>query len=162
MSKPKTPGRVKPLDQKLADGRPRKVAPPDAARVIRKACATGATKRGVAMALGCSDTVLDRWLDEDPVLKQAFDEGRETERQTLHNVLYDCAVGGQGKDSLIAAMFLLKCRHAGYNDSGNATEQGNKVSVTFNIPAAQPLDQFMVINDESRAQSVPAKITRSS
>jgi len=158
----KLPGRVKaPEDKLTAAGRPRKQPPPDAADVIRKACATGASKRGVAMVLGVGDTsILDRWMDEDPALKQAFDEGREKERQTLHAVLYDCATGGNGKDSLVAAMFLLKCRHPGYNDSGNATEQGNRVSINFQIPAATPLAQFMTVENEPRTQSVPAKITR--
>lgn len=148
-----------PLDQKQTAGRPRKEPPPDAADVIRKVCATGSNKRGVAMVLGCDTAVLDRWMDEAPELKQAFDEGRERERQTLHAVLYDAATTGMGKEALIAAMFLLKCRHPGYNDSGNASEQGNRVSVTFNIPAAQPLDKYMVIENETdtRTQSLPAK-----
>jgi hypothetical protein len=157
--RPKTPGRVKALEDKLAPGRPRKVAPPDAAAVIRKVCATGANKRSVAMALGAGDmTILDRWMDEDPALKQAFDEGREIERKTLHSVLYDCAVGGQGKDSLIAAMFLLKARH-GYQE-GQQEAKSNRVSINFQIPAATPLAQFMTVENEPRTQSVPAKITR--
>ena len=148
-----------PLDQKQTAGRPRKEPPPDAADVIRHTCATGANKIGVAMALGCDVAVLDRWMDEDAVLKEAFAHGRETERKTLHNVLYDAATTGTGKEALIAAMFLLKCRHTGYNDSGNASEQGNRVSVTFNIPAAQPLDKYMVIENDTdtRTQSLPAK-----
>lgn len=127
-------------------GQPRKDPPPDALAIIKKAAATGASRRGLAMALGVHNTVLSRWLDESEELKEAFEQGRETERQTLHNVLYDCAVGGQGKDSLIAAMFLLKARH-GYREGEQATE-ANRVSVTFNIPAALPLDQFTVIENE--------------
>ena len=161
MTKPKTPGRVVPVEEKQTAGRPRKEPPPDAAEVIRQACATGANKIGVCMALGCSADVLDRWLDEDATLKEAFAHGREKERTTLHNVLYESAISGNGKDSLIAAMFLLKCRHPGYNDSGNASEQGNRVSVTFNIPAAQPLDKYMVIeNEPTRTQSLSTKLTR--
>lgn len=155
--RPKTAGRVIPLEDKLTEGRPRKLAPPDAADVIRKVCATGSNKRGVAMALGCDITVLDRWMDEAPELKQAFDEGREKERQTLHNVLYDAATTGTGKEALIAAMFLLKARH-GYQE-GAQDGQANRVSVTFNIPAAQPLDKYMVIENDTdaRTQSVSAK-----
>lgn len=157
MSKPRTPGRVIPLDEKQTAGRPRKEPPPDAAEVIRQACATGANKIGVCMALGCSADVLDRWLDEDATLKEAFAHGREKERTTLHNVLYESAISGNGKDSLIAAMFLLKSRH-GYQE-GQQESQANRVSVTFNIPAATPLNQFMVIDNEPnhRAEPVPAK-----
>ncbi len=135
-----------PLDEKSAHGRPRKEPPPDAAGVIRSACATGASQAGVAMALGANVDVLRRWLDEHPDLKEAFTQGREKERQTLHNVLYESAIGGNGKDSLIASMFLLKSRH-GYLE-GQQESQANRVSVTFNIPAATPLNQFMVLENE--------------
>lgn len=155
--RPKTPGRVTPLDQKKQQGRPRKEPPPDAAQVILHACATGANKTGVAIALGASEDVLVRWLDEHPELKQAFTQGRERERQTLHTVLYDSAIANNGRDSLIAAMFLLKARH-GYVE-GQQEAQANRVNVTFNIPAAQPLNQFMVIDNEpTRTESVSTKL----
>lgn len=141
-------------------GRPRAECPANAADVIREACATGASKLGAAMALGVDLSVLNRWLDESPEMKEAFDQGREKERATLHNVLYEAATKGTGKEALIAAMFLLKSKH-GYRE-GDQGETGNRVSVTFQIPAAQPLDQFMVIENEpnNRAESVSAKITR--
>ena len=157
----KAPGRVKPEDEKQPMGRPRKQPPTDAAEVITAACSVGASKAGVAMALGVNADVLSRWLDERADLKQAFDEGRETERKTLHSVLYEAATKGTGKDALIAAMFLLKSRH-GYRE-GDQEGYGNRVSVTFNIPGAQPLSQFMTIeNENNRTESLPRAITRSS
>ncbi len=146
-TRPKTIGRVTPIEDKLIAGRPRKLAPPDAAQVIRQACATGASKVGVAAALGCNPAILDRWLDEDPALKEAFTFGREIERQTLHNVLYTAATGGADKGALIAAMFLLKARH-GYVE-GQQEGQANRVSITFNIPAAQPLESFMTVENDT-------------
>lgn len=142
------PGRVKAPEDKLAVGKPRKQPPPDALEVITQATARGASKRGVAMALGVSGDVLNRWLEESDELKEAFELGREKERQTLHSVLYDCAVGGQGKDSLIAAMFLLKARH-GYREGDQAAE-ANRVSINFQMPGALPLAQFQVIENEPR------------
>ena len=158
MTRPKTPGRVTPIEDKTVSGRPRKVAPPDAADVIRKACALGASKVGVAMALACSVTVLERWLDEDPALKEAFAQGRERERQMLHGVLHDAAKGG----NIIAAIYLTKSRH-GYREGADES-QANRVSVTFNIPAATPLNQFMVLENEpnNSAKPVSAKLTRGS
>ena len=155
--RPKTPGRVKAREDKLTAGRPRKLAPPDAAAIIRDACATGANKIGVAMALGCAMGVLDRWMDEDAALKDAFAQGRETERKTLHSVLYAAATTGTGKESLIAAMFLLKARH-GYQE-GQQESQANRVSINFQIPGAMPLTQFQVIDHEPnhRTQSLSAK-----
>lgn len=141
--KPKsTPGRVIPLADKLASGRPRKVAPPDAADVIRNACATGASKLGVCMALACSIDVLDRWMHEDPALAEALAHGRERERQTLHNTLFDAATGG----NIVAAMFLLKARH-GYVE-GQQENQANRISINFSLPGAMSLKDFGVIENE--------------
>lgn len=109
------------------------------------------------MALGCSMQVLDRWMDENPALKEAFSQGREKERQMLHDVLTNAAKSG----NVVAAIFLTKARH-GYIE-GQQEAQANRVSVTFNIPAATPLNQFMVIDDaDTRTQSIPAKLTRTS
>jgi hypothetical protein len=148
-------GKTVPDEFKLVNGRPRKQAPPDAEGIIREATAKGASIQGVAMALACDRDVLKRWLDESPVLMKAFSEGREKERQTLHSVLYDCAVAGQGKDSLIAAMFLLKSRH-GYVE-GQQENQANRVSINFTIPGAQPLENYRIIENDNRAESIPAK-----
>ena len=140
------PGRVKHPDEKLIAGRPLKVCPPDALQVITAACAGGATKTGVAMALGCSNVVLERWLHEQPELKEALIQGREKERQTLHDVLTNAAKGG----NIVSAIFLLKARH-GYVE-GQQENQANRVSVTFNIPGATPLDKFnntMVIDNDT-------------
>ena len=140
------PGRVKAPEDKLIAGRPLKPCPPDALEVITAACAGGATKTGVAMALGCSVLVLERWLSEQPELKDALIQGREKERQTLHDVLTNAAKGG----NIVSAIFLLKARH-GYVE-GQQENQANRVSVTFNIPGATPLDKFnnsMVIDNDT-------------
>lgn len=126
-------------------GQPRKKPPANALAIIKHAAATGASRRGVAIALGVHVDTMIRWLDESPELKEAFEQGRETERQTLHSVLYDCAVGGQGKDSLVASMFLLKARH-GYREGEQASE-ANRVSINFTIPGAMPMDKFVIEND---------------
>ena len=149
MTRPKTPGRVVPIEDKKPGGRPRKLAPPDAAEVIRAATATGASKVGTAMALAVSVDVLNRWLDESPALAEAFAQGREKERQTLHNVLYTVATKANAdKDSLIASMFLLKARH-GYQE-GQQENQSNKVSITFNLPGALQPEQFTIENGRDR------------
>lgn len=140
-------------DKQTSAGRPRKVPPPGAAKVIREATARGASQRGVAMALGCCIDVLIRWLDEYPDLKEAFAEGREKERAALHNVLFEAAMNG----AVVPALFLLKARH-GYRE-GEQEGQANRVSVTFNIPGALPLESY-VVEDESGTQRIsdaPAK-----
>ncbi len=137
------------LPAKRGRGKPRKDIPPDALEVIRQAAATGASKRGVALVLGCAPSTFQKWLEENDDLREAFEDGREVERQTLHNVLYNAAIGGQGKDSLIASMFLLKARH-GYIE-GDKAQESNRVSINFQMPGALPLAQFEVIqNDPDR------------
>jgi transposase-like protein len=148
MARGTLPGRVKdPSEYKQNSPRPRKQPPADALEIITAACATGASKQGVAMALGCDRSVLERWLHERPDLAEAFARGKERERQTLHDVLYETATKGEGRDAIIAAMFLLKARH-GYVE-GEKEGQANRVNINFTIPGAQPLKDFMVIEHES-------------
>ena len=118
-------------------GRPRKAPPSDAAQRIQAAAADGFTIPGVAMTLGVNTEVLKRWFDEFPEFKQAFEFGRETERRTLHNVLYRAATEGTGKDALIAAMFLLKARH-GYKEGEPVGEQNSRVQIDIKLPGALP------------------------
>lgn len=150
-------GQLKPAAEKLAVGRPPKQPPADAAERIRIAAAGGANLRGVAIACGVGVEAFNRWLGEAPELRDAFDDGREHERRTLHNVLYRAATEGSGKDALIAAMFLLKARH-GYRE-GDQQEQANRVNVTFNIPAAMPMADFIEVSDAdgTSTQRIPAK-----
>ncbi len=127
-------------------GAARKTPPADAAARVQDLAANGATKIGIAHALGVGIDVLGRWFDEDPGLVEAFVAGRERERLVLHNVLYRAATEGTGKDALIAAMFLLKARH-GYRE-GDQQEQANRVSINFQLPGAQPLDKFTVVEND--------------
>lgn len=145
MARGTLPGGVKALEDKLKPGRPRKQPPANAAELIREATARGATKLGVAVALDCALSVLERWLSESPELKEAFSVGREKERHALHSKLYETAMHGEGRDALLANMFLLKTRHA-YLE-GDQSEQGNRVSINFQLPGAQPLQQFTVIDN---------------
>jgi hypothetical protein len=128
-------------------GRPRKAAPTNAKAVIQAAAADGFTQIGIAMLMDCNVECLKRWMDADPELKQAFAFGRETERRTLHNVLYRSATEGTGKDALISAMFLLKARH-GYVE-GQAVESSNaRVQIEIKLPGAQSPAQYAEIINE--------------
>jgi hypothetical protein len=145
------PGRVKAPEDKLSPaGRPRIEPQPGAAEVIEKACKTGASRQGVAMALGISNHVLARWLSEYPDIKEAFERGRERERKVLHDALTAAATKG----NIVAAIFLLKARH-GYRE-GDQGDSANRVSITFNMPGAMPLDKFMTVeNGTDPVQQLP-------
>lgn len=124
-------------------GRALKQPPADAAARIQALASDGFSVRGVAADLGtCGDT-LRRWFDENPELRGAFEQGREQERHTLHNMLYRQAME---KGNATAAMFLLKARH-GYRE-GDQGETGNRVSITFTLPGAMSMQEFKVIENE--------------
>lgn len=110
--------------------------PRTAASRIRAWASEGSSKKGIARSLGVSDETLQIWMERYPKLQEAMDEGREAEHKVLHNSLFKAAQEGK----IAAAMFLLKARH-GYRE-GDQSEIANRVSVTFNLPGAVPLEQF--------------------
>ncbi len=107
---------------------------------IHALAATGFTKRGIARHFGVANETFVRWLEEDEVLQEAFTQGREAERQSLHNVLYKLAIEDKDK---VSAIFLLKSRH-GYRE-GDQAEQSNRVAITFNLPGAMTAEQYRTI-----------------
>ena len=117
--------------------RPRKEPQPEAVQRIETAAANGADVKGIAHCVGINKDTLQRWLNEHPELREAYERGRERERAALHNALYRAATE---KGNIVAAMFLLKARH-GYRE-GDQGEAGNKVSITFSLPGALTMDQY--------------------
>jgi AcrR family transcriptional regulator len=107
---------------------------------IQALAATGFTKLGIARHFGVSLPTFNRWLEDDEVLQEAFAQGREAERQALHNVLYKLAIDDKDK---VSAMFLLKARH-GYRE-GDQSEQSNRVAITFNLPGSMTAEQYRTI-----------------
>jgi hypothetical protein len=118
----------------------RKEAPVYLAAQVAALASTGFSKLGIARHFQVHLATLNRWLDEDDDAAEAFRQGRESERQALHNLLYKLAIEDKDK---VSAMFLLKARH-GYRE-GDQQEQANKVSVTFNLPGAMTAEQYKVI-----------------
>ena len=142
----------------LPPPRPRKEPPPDAAERIRALAADGWSVLGIARYFEIGpDLLRGRWFDEYPELRDALEQGREQERHALHNRLYRMAMEGEGREAAIAAMFLLKARH-GYRE-GESQDQSNRVALTFNMPAALPLEKFVTVDNESgtATERLPAK-----
>lgn len=124
-------------------GRKAIVPPASAADRIRALAADGFSLVGVAADLGVSKDTLRGWMEREPHLQDAFEQGRETERRTLHNHLYRMATE---KGNAAAAMFLLKARH-GYRE-GDQSDQANRVSISIALPGAMTLQQFTQIGKE--------------
>ncbi|WP_263355272.1 helix-turn-helix domain-containing protein [Acidicapsa acidisoli] len=99
-------------------GAPRKHPPAGAAATIEQMAAQGHAIVGIAKHFGVSRETFKRWCDEDEAIQEAFEIGRETERQALHALVVQSAV--MNKPANVNAFFILKSRH-GYreNDSAN-------------------------------------------
>jgi hypothetical protein len=97
----------------------RKHPPSNAAETIESLASQGHAIIGIAKKLGVSKETFKRWCEEDGALQEAFEIGRETERQALHALIVQSAVSN--KPANVNAFFILKARH-GYreNDSPNA------------------------------------------
>ncbi len=120
-------------------GRPRKQPPLDCALRIQKLAAEGRPKKGIASVLGVDQETLARWIEENPQLEEAFEAGREHERNELHQLLMRDARDG-GKPN-INAIFLLKSRH-GYKENDPA-DAGNRINIVFNLPGPMSREEFM-------------------
>ena len=114
---------------------------------------TGWSKRGIARSFDVSLETFNRWMEDYPALGEAFEHGRDGERQTLHNVLYKLAVD---KEDKISAMFLLKARH-GYRE-GDQSEQANRVAVVFNLPGAMTPEQYRVVDSVAKKPPKPDEL----
>ncbi len=106
---------------------PRKLPPDGAANDIQRLAAEGFSQLGIAAHFKVSRECFRRWLAEDEALNEAFELGRETERQALHAMVV--ASARANKPANVNAFFLLKARH-GYVESDNRTKVDVSVAVS--------------------------------
>jgi hypothetical protein len=142
MTKPITPSRMSKSGRKP-------IAPPsDAAENIRALAADGWSVIGIAHRMGVDPKTFNRWLEQTPGLRDAFDLGREQERQVLHNIIYRKAVE---KDDTTAAIMLLNSRHGYRSDTGG---ESGRVHVSIALPGAMTLQQFNTITEKAAPGAV--------
>lgn len=123
-------------------------APSDAAERVRASASKGGNLKALHVLFGITSAEFTSWMDTDPDLRKAFDEGKEMEREALHRTLYEAAIY---KRDLNAAQFLLKSRH-NYREQ-EPEDSRNRVNITFNIPAAAP-DLMTYIEHNGRLEAV--------
>ena len=109
--------------------------PKGALENVKRWATESASKGAIARRLGMDHKTFRVLMEQNPDLQAAYDDGVEAEHHALVS-----ALKGQMHNSPAPAIFLLKARH-GYRE-GDQSELGNRVSVTFNLPGAQPLDAF--------------------
>jgi len=108
---------------------PRKHPPIGAAETIQRLAAEGYSKTGLAMHFKVAISTLNRWLDEDEALNEAFEFGREEERLMLHKLLIESAKRGAAAN--VNVFFALKARH-GYREN-------DKVESNVAVNISQPV-----------------------
>ncbi|WP_263351784.1 helix-turn-helix domain-containing protein [Acidicapsa acidisoli] len=128
-------------------GAPRKHPPAGAATTIEAMAAQGHAIVGIAKHFGVSRETFKRWCDEDEAIQEAFEIGREAERQALHALVVQSAV--MNKPANVNAFFILKSRH-GYreNDSPNTN---------VNVGVAVAPTNVLVIKDHGTDEEWAAK-----
>jgi len=110
---------------------PRKLPPVGAAEDIQRLAADGFSQLGIAAHFTVSRECFKRWIEEDEALNEAFELGRETERQALHAMVV--ASARANKPANVNAFFLLKARH-GYIEADHKS-----ANVNVNVAVAQPV-----------------------
>ncbi|MCE7796024.1 hypothetical protein LWE61_05545 [Sphingobium sufflavum] len=84
----------------------------------------------IAAALGMSARVFRECRKRQPEVEEAFAVGLGgLEHELVHTLLAQARKG-----NVVAAMFLLKCRH-GYRETGQ-TDSAPKIAVQINLPGA--------------------------
>lgn len=126
-------------------GAHRKHPPAGAAKTIEDLAAQGHAKVGIAKRFGVSSSTLSRWCEEEEALQEAFEIGRETERQALHSLIAQAAI--TNKPANANAMFLLKTRH-GYREQDSPKGVSVDVKVATNV---------LVVNDHGSDAEWEAK-----
>lgn len=117
-------------------GRPRKFLSREHYPLISELAGRGVSEGLIAKALGMSQDTFSRIKRDDNNAVEALTEGRAIEHDALFGTLYEAAKAG----NIVAAIFLLKCRH-GYREQVDLTPQ-NTVQITFQIPGALAPDQY--------------------
>jgi hypothetical protein len=126
---------------------PRKHPPQGAAEVIKRMASEGYSAIGIAAHFKVARTTLKRWMEEDESLEEAFEQGKETERQALHALIVQSAV--LNKPANANAMFLLKTKH-GYREFDSPNTK-----VDVNVNAVQPV---MIVRDHGTDEEWAVKM----
>lgn len=84
-------------------------------RTIEKMAGLGSTLDEIACVLGISPATLDRKLDQQEEVRQAYDKGRAVAKHDMASRLWDIAMsndpeGNPTKQAVVATIFWLKAQ----------------------------------------------------
>ena len=124
----------------------RKHPPKNAAELIECLASQGHSLIGIGKHLKVSSHTVKRWMEEDDLLQDAYDGGRDTQRQALEALIVQSAVAGKAANA--NAMFLLKCKHGWREFDSPHTK--------VNVAVAGP--SVLVVTDHGTDEEWEAKI----
>jgi hypothetical protein len=122
-------------------GRPEKLPPGDAHKIVLKLAARGCNETTIAYGLGIGVKTWRKWKKDHPELLEALELGRAREHDKLFGVLYRKAIKGD----TIAAMFLLKCRHNYKEGSTTFVEDNRRIQIGIILPQSLTPEQYQQI-----------------
>lgn len=128
-------------------GRRALALPPNGLEIIRDLASKGMTNEGISYALGLARDGLTKLKTRDKTgeIERALFEGKQREHDSLYSALFRKATSGEGKDSVIAAIFLLKTRHQ-YVEPREPFPVGPSVNIEIKVPGAlRPEDYARLI-----------------
>ena len=123
-------------------GQPRKdPTPQDIKRIETLIGDEGCTHIELARCLNISKSILYRWRDQFPAVKEAMEAGLAKEHKALRSVLLEKALAGD----TVCILFALKTRH-GYRESA-PVETESRVNIQINLPGALTAEQYGKVID---------------
>ena len=132
--------------------RPFEKLPPGSRDALLAMAGNGLKESTAATALGVPLGEFRRVISKNPEAKALWQEALSVERDALIHALFNRAIEGDTR----AAQFLLSARHG---MSEKQTEsQGDRVNITFQLPAAMSPDQYTQLVNPTPPQVTPQLI----
>ncbi|PZQ31017.1 MAG: hypothetical protein DI562_06075 [Stenotrophomonas acidaminiphila] len=120
--------------------------PRGAATKIQRWAAGGTTKTGIAKNFGVSLKTLNAWMQRNPELQSAWDEGLEEEHAKIHKRAMQLI--DEGNPTMI--IFMLKARH---NYREHAPVETPQAQVNITLPGARPVVREAVTIEQGKADA---------
>ena len=132
--------------------RPFEKLPPGSRDALLAMAGNGLKESTAATALGVPLGEFRRVISKNPEAKALWQEALSVERDALIHALFNRAIEGDTR----AAQFLLSARH-GMSEK-QIESQGDRVNITFQLPAAMSPDQYTQLVNPTPPQVTPQLI----
>lgn len=78
---------------------------------ITELAAAGKTRKGIALHLGISNSLLDKWMERYQEVREAWERGMAVDEERLVSKFNPVIDDPKHKMQMVAVMFLLKAKH---------------------------------------------------